>query len=102
MIRAPRSSSRTRTWLSIREASALLGVSPATLRRWAEAGAIRTFTTPGGHRRFDRAVVLAMLPAMRRQRPRLDQLGESLDRVVARYRRDLRSSPGATTWLSGP
>jgi excisionase family DNA binding protein len=49
-------------WLKIREATDLLGVSTATLRRWADAGHIHAFTTPGGHRRFDRAEVLALLP----------------------------------------
>lgn len=49
-------------WLRIREATDLLGVSTATLRRWADAGHIHAFTTPGGHRRFDRADVLAMIP----------------------------------------
>lgn len=49
-------------WMSIHEASNLMGVSPATLRRWSDAGRIRTFTTPGGHRRFSRAAVDALLP----------------------------------------
>lgn len=49
-------------WMSIHEASNLMGVSPATLRRWSDAGRIRTFTTPGGHRRFNRAAVDALLP----------------------------------------
>ena len=39
-------------WLSVHDASAMLGVSPATLRRWSVAGEIEAFTTPGGHRRF--------------------------------------------------
>lgn len=38
--------------LSLREASALLGVHPSTLRRWADAGDIAVTITPGGHRRF--------------------------------------------------
>jgi len=49
-------------WMSIHEASSLMGVSPATLRRWSDAGRIRTFTTPGGHRRFSRAAVAELLP----------------------------------------
>ncbi len=49
-------------WMTIHEASNLMGVSPATLRRWSDAGRIRTFTTPGGHRRFSRAAVDALLP----------------------------------------
>lgn len=50
-------------WMSIHEASALMGVSSATLRRWSDAGEIRSFTTPGGHRRFSRAAVARLLPA---------------------------------------
>ena len=46
-----------RSWLSIGPASRLLGVDQDTLRRWADEGRIDAFTTPGGHRRFDRAVV---------------------------------------------
>lgn len=49
-------------WLSVRAACALIGVSPATLRRWSNAGVIATFTTPGGHRRFARSAVLDLLP----------------------------------------
>ena len=32
----------------------MLGVDPDTLRRWADEGRVEAFTTPGGHRRFDR------------------------------------------------
>src|SRR5213080_2911324 len=40
------------TWLSLDEAAKRLSVHPATLREWADKGQIRTFRTPGGHRRF--------------------------------------------------
>ncbi len=39
-------------WLSLKEASDLLGVHFTTLRKWADGGEIRVFRTPGGHRRF--------------------------------------------------
>lgn len=39
-------------WLSLKEASELLGIHFTTLRKWADEGAIRVFRTPGGHRRF--------------------------------------------------
>lgn len=39
-------------WLSLKEASELLGVHFTTLRRWADAGSVPCFRTPGGHRRF--------------------------------------------------
>ncbi|MGB6895651.1 MAG: helix-turn-helix domain-containing protein [Dehalococcoidia bacterium] len=45
-------SSEEERWLSLREACRLLGVDESTLRRWADGGHLRTFRTPGGHRRF--------------------------------------------------
>src|SRR3989442_14826425 len=43
---------RMPTWRSLDEAAKRLSVHPATLREWADKGQIRTFRTPGGHRRF--------------------------------------------------
>ena len=48
------------SWLSIDEAAKRLSVHPATLREWADKGQIRTFRTPGGHRRFSEADVAEM------------------------------------------
>ena len=42
------------THLSLSAASKLLGVHSTTLRRWADAGSVPVFVTPGGHRRFAR------------------------------------------------
>ena len=42
-------------WLSLRQASELLGVHPATLRIWANQGRIASQRTAGGHRRFRRS-----------------------------------------------
>ena len=39
-------------WLSLQKASQRVGVSPATLRSWADRGRVQAFRTPGGHRRF--------------------------------------------------
>ncbi|HEX7592624.1 MAG TPA: helix-turn-helix domain-containing protein [Anaerolineae bacterium] len=39
-------------WLALHSASKQLGVSPSTLRQWADQGKVRAFRTPGGHRRF--------------------------------------------------
>lgn len=41
-------------WLSMGDACQLLGVNESTLRHWADAGRLRAFRTPGGHRRFSR------------------------------------------------
>jgi excisionase family DNA binding protein len=46
--------------LSLQEASRRLDIHPATLREWADKGRIRTFRTPGGHRRFSETDVDAM------------------------------------------
>ena len=48
-------------WLPMREARALLGVSSPTLRRWADAGRVTAWTTPGGHRRFERSALVSLL-----------------------------------------
>jgi excisionase family DNA binding protein len=54
-------SARPREWLTLGEASAFLDIAPVTLRRWANAGKVPTFTTPGGHRRFSRSVLQQLL-----------------------------------------
>lgn len=86
-------------WMSIREACALIGVSPATLRRWSDAGNIRAFTTPGGHRRFSRAAVSGLLPTPRRGRPNLERLGATPARMARAYRRDPVHATGCASWI---
>jgi excisionase family DNA binding protein len=85
--------------MSIHEASVMIGVSPATLRRWSDAGDIKAFTTPGGHRRFSRAAVAGMLPADRRGRPKLGQLGETPERMTRVYRRELHRATQWAPWI---
>jgi excisionase family DNA binding protein len=82
-------------FLTLGAASAMLGVDPDTLRRWADSGKIDVFTTPGGHRRFPRAAVEAMLPRPRAKRALLTQLGEQPDRIAAELRRRVRSDAAA-------
>ena len=74
--------------LALGEASRLLGVDPDTLRRWADEGRVPAFTTPGGHRRFERRA-LERLIAARRTGPvgGLASVGETQDRLTAAYRR---------------
>jgi excisionase family DNA binding protein len=87
-------------WLTLGEASRLLGVDPDTLRRWADAGKIEVFVTPGGHRRFARAAVEALVPAPpRASRYRtLDAIGAPPDRIAADLRRRVRADIGAAPW----
>jgi excisionase family DNA binding protein len=79
-------------WISIREASALVGVSVATLRRWCNAGRVSVFTTPGGHRRFARSAVLGLIPVGDPSKPLADN-GETQIRMVRSCRRAIRRGP---------
>jgi excisionase family DNA binding protein len=91
---------RTSRWVSLSEASRLLGIAPGTLRRWADDGSIPVFTTPGGHRRFSRSAIAALLPTERRKRPPLERLGASAARITRAYRSD-KSGRGAWAWADG-
>lgn len=84
-------SERASTWLTLGEASRILGVDPDTLRRWADRGKVDVFQTPGGHRRFLRSSIEAMLPRPRAVRRSLSALGEPPDRIAAEFRRRVRS-----------
>ncbi len=87
-------------WVSLTGARELLGVSPSTIRRWADAGLVRTFVTPGGHRRFSRAGLLALLPAEPADRPSLGDLGETPGRMARGYRRATSEDPGRIPWVA--
>ena len=50
-------------WLRLGDAAAELGVSLNTLRRWSDAGKLTVYRSPGGHRRYRRADVEALLHA---------------------------------------
>jgi hypothetical protein len=78
--------SPTRRWIGLEEASQLLGISATTLRRWSDAGLVETFVTPGGHRRFDSASVAALLPGVG-GRPTMERMGETPERMSQVYRR---------------
>lgn len=84
-----------RKWLALGDASRILGVDPDTLRRWADTGKVEVLRTPGGHRRFLRSSIEAMLPRPRAKRTLLTALGEPPDRVAAELRRRVRSELAA-------
>lgn len=48
--------------LGVPEVAGILGVDPKTIRVWADTGRLHCWRTPGGHRRFRRADVDALLP----------------------------------------
>jgi excisionase family DNA binding protein len=105
---ASRASSASSEWLTLGEASTLLSVAPATLRRWADAGQIPVFTTPGGHRRFARTALVRMLaPGL----PARDETGGRAltthgalvtvtpARLRRSYRREVRTASSDMGWL---
>ena len=77
-------------WLSLGEASRLLGITPGTLRRWTDHGDVAAFVTPGGHRRFPRSAIESLVPRPRSRRPMLTGLSASASRVTRVY---LRTQP---------
>ena len=77
-------------WVSLGPASRLVGVDPDTLRRWADDGRVRSYATPGGHRRFSQAD-LERLAAGRRAGSR------AISRAIRRPLADLGATPGRVT-----
>ncbi len=82
-------------WLSLGPASRLVGVDPDTLRRWADDGHVEAFVTPGGHRRFDRRTIEAIVPTRRAGSRPLASLGASPERLNRAYRRRYSSDQAA-------
>jgi excisionase family DNA binding protein len=78
-------------WLTLGQACRLLNVDESTLRRWADAGQVRTFRTPGGHRRFAETDVRAIVNG----RGGRQQYSEVGDLATKRIRRQLHSSQNA-------
>ena len=93
------STSRDIDWISLSEASRVLGVSPATVRRWGDAGRLRVFMTPGGHRRFSRSGLERMLPSVRTSRPSLNSAGLTPARMSRSYRRASRVVAADLPWV---
>jgi excisionase family DNA binding protein len=77
-------------WLALGAASRLLGVDPDTLRRWADAGRVRSYATPGGHRRFSHADLARLRQRRRGPGRSLETLGATPDRLARAYARSYR------------
>jgi excisionase family DNA binding protein len=89
---------RAGDWISLGEASDLLGVAPGTLRRWSDDGRVGVFTTPGGHRRYRRSA-LERLVAEESRRPALRGAGLTGRRLARAYRQEARAAARAMPWL---
>ena len=87
-------------WITLGQACKLLGVNESTLRRWADAGHVRSFRTPGGHRRFSeedlRNLVAGQSVSTREPYTSISNL--ALNRIRRRLQRG-RSQ--AAPWYSG-
>lgn len=81
--------SLTTRWITLGQACKLLGVNESTLRRWADAGHVRSFRTPGGHRRFSeddlRSLVAGQGPAAREPYTSISSM--ALSRIRRRLQR---------------
>jgi excisionase family DNA binding protein len=85
-------------WLSLQQASKVLGVHPATLRAWSDRGRIASRRTAGGHRRFSRADLEVWLESQRRREPGAELLVQN---ALGRMRMEMtRSEEGTPAWLA--
>jgi excisionase family DNA binding protein len=78
---------RSGEWLSLGPAAKRLGVDADTLRRWADAGRIEAFTTPGGHRRFSRRAIDRIIATGTPGDASVGEGGATSARLTAAYRR---------------
>jgi excisionase family DNA binding protein len=84
-------------YLSLSAASKQLGVHSTTLRRWADAGAIPVYITPGGHRRFARSDIDALVE--RRPLGSEPLTAAWAQRALTQTRTELARPHGAPAWL---
>lgn len=88
----------TNRWLTLSEASALLGIHHTTLRGWADRGEIPAFRTPGGHRRFRLADIRSFLHNRVSQSSAAGSVDNAVEHALSRVRQEIANMPG--TWHS--
>jgi excisionase family DNA binding protein len=97
---ATQDQSRPSRWISLSRACNLLGVNESTLRRWADAGHVRSFRTPGGHRRFAEDDLRALMAGQGRPGPA--SYGSLGHLALMRIRRRLqRGKKHQAHWYAG-
>jgi excisionase family DNA binding protein len=88
-------------WITLGQACKLLGVNESTLRRWADAGHVRSFRTPGGHRRFSEEDLRSLVAGQAASATR-EPYGSISNMALSRIRRRLqRGRSHAAPWYSG-
>ncbi|MCB0046880.1 MAG: helix-turn-helix domain-containing protein [Caldilineaceae bacterium] len=88
-----------RKWLSLKDASEVLGIHYTTLRTWADNGEIPVFRTPGGHRRFSTADLRRFLDERSRDASIPDE-GALVAAAVNRVREQMQQLPvGQESWI---
>lgn len=86
-------------WLPLGAASKLVGVGHDTLRRWADSGRVQSYQTPGGHRRFLRSSLEAMINAAKPPRYGVERLPDSRQTMAGElHRRMARAGHGSQPW----
>ena len=85
--------------LSISEASHILGVSEVTLRHWTDEGMIPAFLTPGGHRRYRRAVLQEFMGRQQRVHGVKDLIAR-IEETTALHRQIAQTYFSNTSWYA--
>lgn len=87
--------------MSLGAVSRALGITNATLRQWADRGRLPVYRTPGGHRRFLREDVEALMrETSANPIPSLVNEADSEDLALQRIRRKLSQlDPSQQAWL---
>ncbi len=99
MTRFRRSTGPRSEWVTLGEATRILGVSAGTLRRWSDDGRLPVFVTPGGHRRFNGPALERLLPGDRPTRPPLVRSTLTPARLARAYRREASAAARQLPWL---
>ena len=86
-----------RALLTVTQAARRLGVSPNTVRAWADSGAIPVLRLPSGHRRFEASALDAVRSGMTGKADREATLGTSGSRDDG-WRRELRRERTDEEW----
>jgi excisionase family DNA binding protein len=87
-------------WVTLRRACEILGVDESTLRRWADAGRLSVYRTPGGHRRFSLINLQEMVGGDGRTRNHVEVERLTVTRVRRQLQRARQQENGWYTSLS--